>query len=156
MKFILEDSDETLTTHSGLGLIGLLLSKTKIKQRLNEIIIPKIKSTPDITNGDLAVSYLGLLCQGKNDFDHIEPFREDPFFRLALDLKLVPSSPTLRQRLNDLAQQEPCLSILLEESVDLLRRMDDTLTPVEVGEKDLPGLDTCQSQRIRAIGLSSL
>lgn len=136
MKFILEDSDETLTTHSGLGLIGLLLSKTKIKQRLNEIIIPKIKSIPDISNGDLAVSYLGLLCQGKNDFDHIEPFRDDPFFRLALDLKYVPSSPTLRQRLNDLAQQEPCLSIILEESADLLRRMDVTFTPVEVGQKD--------------------
>ncbi|WP_218839253.1 hypothetical protein [Evansella halocellulosilytica] len=27
MKFILEDSDETLSTHSGLGLMGVLLSK---------------------------------------------------------------------------------------------------------------------------------
>jgi hypothetical protein len=27
MNFILEDSDETLSTHSGLSLIGLLLSK---------------------------------------------------------------------------------------------------------------------------------
>lgn len=29
MEFILEASDETLSTHSGLGLIGLLLSKNK-------------------------------------------------------------------------------------------------------------------------------
>lgn len=134
MKFILENSDETLTTHSGLGLIGLLLSKTRIKQRFNEIVLPKIKSVPDITHGDVVISYLGLLCQGKNDYDHIEPFRNDSFFRLALELKHIPSSPTLRQRLNDLAMQKSCFSMLLEESADLLSKMDIVLTPIEVGE----------------------
>ncbi|NLI94013.1 MAG: IS1380 family transposase [Peptococcaceae bacterium] len=136
MKFILENSDETLTTHSGLGLIGLLLSKTKIKQRFNEICLPKIKSVPDIKHGDVVTSYLGLLCQGKNDYDHIESFRRDPFFRMALDLKQIPSSPTLRQRLNDLGQQKSSLSVLLEESADLLGKLDVTLTSVEVGEHE--------------------
>ncbi len=75
MKFILENSDETLTTPSGLGLIGLLLSKTKIKQRFNQITLPKIKSAPNITHGDVVTSYVGLLCQGKNDYGHIEQFR---------------------------------------------------------------------------------
>jgi hypothetical protein len=55
---------------------------------------------------------------------------------MALDLKHIPSSPTLRQRLDDLAQQKSSLSILLEESADLLSKMDLTLTPVEVGEHD--------------------
>ena len=31
---------------------------------------------------------------------------EDPFFSLALDVKQVPSSPTLRQRFNGLSQQK--------------------------------------------------
>jgi len=56
-----------------------------------------------------------------------------PFISLALDVKQVPSSPTLRQRFNGLAQQKSCLSILLEESTDLLNKLDVTLTPVEVG-----------------------
>jgi len=51
---------------------------------------------PHIPNGDVVSAYIGLLCQSKSDFDQIEPFREDPFFRLSLDLKEVPSSPTLR------------------------------------------------------------
>ncbi len=40
MKFILEDSDETLSTHSGLGLIGLLLSKTEVSTRLTILKVP--------------------------------------------------------------------------------------------------------------------
>lgn len=35
----------------------------------------------DISNGDVISTYLGLLCQGKSDFDAIEPFRQDDFFR---------------------------------------------------------------------------
>jgi hypothetical protein len=46
--------------------------------------------TPDISNRDVAYSYLGLLCQGKSDFDHIEPFREDEFFSIALQVRDVP------------------------------------------------------------------
>jgi hypothetical protein len=45
-------------------------------------------------------SYLSLLCLGKNDFDAIEAQRTDAFFARALHLRAVPSSPTLRQRLD--------------------------------------------------------
>lgn len=47
---------------------------------------------------------MGLLCQGKSDFDAIERFRQDRFFRDALGLRAVPSSPTLRQRMDALAE----------------------------------------------------
>ncbi|MFC0274994.1 hypothetical protein ACFFIX_27220 [Metabacillus herbersteinensis] len=53
VKFILEDSDDTLTTHSGLGLIGLLLSKTNIHKRFSTLRVPEIKSSPAILNGDV-------------------------------------------------------------------------------------------------------
>lgn len=49
-------------------------------------------------------AYLGLLCQGKSDFDQIEAFRQDHFFGMTLGLREVPFSPTLRQRL-DLAAE---------------------------------------------------
>jgi len=35
MHFILEQSDESLTTHSGLSLIGLLVNKVQLCPRLN-------------------------------------------------------------------------------------------------------------------------
>ena len=38
--------------------------------------------------------------QGKSDFEAIEGFRGDAFFKQALDIGVLPSSPTLRQRLD--------------------------------------------------------
>ena len=43
---------------------------------------------------------IGLICTGKPDFDAIEVFRDDPFFIQSLSLDSVPSSPTVRQRLD--------------------------------------------------------
>jgi hypothetical protein len=40
-------------------------------------------------------SYLGLLVQGKSDFDAIKAFRGDDFFARALDVATVPSCATL-------------------------------------------------------------
>lgn len=129
VKFILEDSDETLSTHSGLGLIGLLLSKTKISKRFSSEKVPQIKSAPSIKNGEIIKSYIGILCQSKNDFDYIEPFREDPFFQRALGLKQVPSSATLRQRLDQLAKVGSWKKIILEESAQLIKQFESPVTP---------------------------
>lgn len=135
VKFILEDSDDTLTTHSGLGLIGLLLSKTKFYKRFSSLKVPEIKSSPAILNGDVTTSYVGLLCQGKNDFDYIEQFRDDPFFYRALDIQVVPSSPTLRQRLDQIAKVTGWKSIVLEESAKLIRQFDSPVTPTITSDK---------------------
>jgi len=78
MKFQLEQSDEFLTAHSGLILPGLLMAQTDLNEELNKTKIPNNLS-PHISNANVVVSYLGLLCQGKSDFDQIEVFREDIF-----------------------------------------------------------------------------
>lgn len=53
MEFILEAADETLSLHSGLGLIGLLLSKTNVYERLSHIHLPIINTLPFILKGDI-------------------------------------------------------------------------------------------------------
>jgi len=95
--------------------------------------VPDCRIPPDISHVDLAFSYKGLLSQGKSDFDHIEPFREEDFFAMALDIEDVPSSATLRQRLNKAASHAGWETILLEESASLLRNLGVTLTPVILG-----------------------
>ena len=132
MRFIIEQSDESITTHSGLSLIGLLLEKTRLGPRLNATILSDM-GTPEISNRKVAYSYLGLLCQGKSDFDHIEPFREDEFFFAALQMGTVPSSPTLRQRLDMAATGSGWQTILLEESGNLLRSLGVAVSPVHLG-----------------------
>jgi hypothetical protein len=53
-----------------------------------------------VASSDIVRSYLGLLVQGKSDFDAIENLRGDKFFKQALGIGLLPSSPTLRQRMD--------------------------------------------------------
>jgi len=136
MRFILEQSDESLTTHSGLSLIGLLLNKVQLRSRLHETIFTELKN-PEISHADVVLSYLGLLAQGKSDFEHIEPFREDEFFALALGCQHVPSAPTLRQRL-DAAPQQEWETLLREEALAVLQQVNVKLTPTR---HDLVPLD---------------
>ena len=53
-----------------------------------------------VANSDIVRSYVGLLVQGKSDFDAIENFRGDTFYKQALGIALLPFSPTLRQRMD--------------------------------------------------------
>ena len=53
-----------------------------------------------VANSDIVRSWLGLLTQGKRDFDAVENFRGDAFFKQALNIGLLPSSLTLRQRMD--------------------------------------------------------
>ena len=125
MQYIIEQGDQTLATHSGLALIGCLLERTSLSQRLGKVKLTKTE--PEISNGDVAFAYLGLLVQGKSDFDHIEPFREDPFFRQSLGIHKVPSSPTLRQRM-DMAGQR-WIPIVEQETIRLLKDLNLTPSP---------------------------
>lgn len=127
MRYLLEQSDETLTTHSGLALVGLMLSKTELEKKLNRTPLPD-RTAPNITNFEIIASYLGLLCQGKSDFDHIEPFRQDPFFSQSLMITTVPSSSTLRQRL-DMGAKTGWAKTIMEQSVALLGSLQAKITP---------------------------
>ena len=127
MEFILSQSNEALTTHAGLALIGRLLAKTHLRERLNQTQWEQDKNF-EISNAEVVCSYLGLLSQGKSDFDHIEPFRCDQFFPTALECQRIPSAPTLRQRFDAFAASR-WGDIIREESASLLKRMKVTLTP---------------------------
>lgn len=109
-----------------LSLVGMLLPQTLLIKRLNKIPLPKAKN-PQVSHSDCAIAYLGLLCQGKSDFDHIEAFREDEFFQFSLGIGKVPSSPTLRQRL-DMAGSL-WNSVILEESARMHKIANAEITP---------------------------
>lgn len=148
IKFKIEETDEKLTPHAGLGIVGMLLSKTNLKTRLDQLPVPGVKTKPDASNSDVAKSYLGLLCQGKSDFEMIEEFRKEPFYKYALDIEHIPSCSTLRQRLNNVSlsqSEEPSnawSSILLEESAELIQSYSHLLTPITLkNEKQYMPLD---------------
>jgi hypothetical protein len=94
--FIVKKLPYALSSHAGLALIGKHLKRIKT----NAVIDPAFPVRSGVANSDVIKSYLGLLCLGKNDFEAIETFRGNAFFKRALGLDSVPSSPTLRQRLD--------------------------------------------------------
>ena len=94
--FIIKKLPYDLSSHAGLALVGQHLKRINAPA----LIDPAYPVRSGVANSDLLKSYIGLLCLGKNDFDAIEGQRKDAFFTRALGLRAVPSSPTLRQRMD--------------------------------------------------------
>ena len=69
-QFIIKQGDESLTSHSGLALIGALLSKTELRKRFNETVLNEC-AHPKISNADIIFAMTGLICLGKPDYDAI-------------------------------------------------------------------------------------
>src|SRR5512137_1393061 len=122
-RFQLKQSTRHLTSFAGLILIGQCLEAAGLDALDKLFPVPK----GQIRTSDIVRSYIGLLALGKSDFEAIEPFRQDRFFREALGIEKVPSSAWLRQRMEQLAAD------LREEtdafSVRLLRNAQAPVTP---------------------------
>lgn len=89
--------DYDLTPTAGLALVGHHLKS------LAPVLADVDAALPvrtGVLTSDIVRSYLGLMVQGKSDFDAIENVRGDKFFKQALGIGLLPSSPTLRQRMD--------------------------------------------------------
>ena len=98
INFIITKLPYNLTSNAGLALAGQYFKRMELNKRIDKKFPMGLGG---IANSDIVKSYLGLLVQGKNDFEAIERFREDGFFAQALGIKNVPSCSTLRQRMND-------------------------------------------------------
>ena len=94
--FVIKKLPYDLSSHAGLAFIGKYLKRVNV----NALIDPKFPVRSGVANSEILKSYLALLCLGKSDFDAIEGFRDNAFFKRALGLGTVPSSPTLRQRMD--------------------------------------------------------
>ena len=94
--FIIKKLPYDLTSNAGLAFIGKHLKRINLQSMIDTVF--PVRS--GVSNSDIFKSYLALLSLGKNDFDAIENFRGQAFFKQALQIKNVPSSATLRQRLD--------------------------------------------------------
>lgn len=120
-------SGKVLTPTAGLALVGQLLRIAQLAQQLD----PAFPVRHGIRTSDVVKSYVGLLCQGKSDFDAIEAYRDEAFFAQALGVGQVPSAPTLRQRLDALAVE---LAVVTDElPVRLLKRARAPITALGCG-----------------------
>ena len=82
---IVRSSTDTLTSHSGLALVGRGIARTNLARDLDTIALRH-----GIAHSDCVISYVALLATGKSDFDAIESRRDDAFFKEVLDITKVP------------------------------------------------------------------
>lgn len=101
-KFVVQFSDERLITPSGLSLVGSMLGKSDLVKSCNRMSVTDKRSQPQIKNGDILLTYIGLLCQGKTEYEVVREMSEDPdFYKMALGItREIPSAETLRQRMD--------------------------------------------------------
>jgi Transposase DDE domain group 1 len=120
---IKQSSNLTLTSHAGLALIGQCCEAAQIEA----VIDPKFQASRGMKTSDVVKSMVSLLCIGKSDYEAIEPFRDDRFFKRALNLKKVPGSVWLRQRIDKVAAK--LRETTDELSMRLLTRTNAPITP---------------------------
>ena len=104
-RFAIEFTNERIISPSGLAIVGGMLGKSDLVKRFNCIPVDEQKrSQPQIKNGDIALTYIGLLTQGKTQFEAVKEMADDPeYFKDALGIaRAIPSAETLRQRMDDI------------------------------------------------------
>ena len=111
-----------LTSYSGLALIGQCCQASQ----LDVVIDPRLPVSQGMRTSDVVKSMVGLLSLGKSDFEAIEPFRDDRFFKEALHLSKIPSSVWMRQRLD--ARGAQLRELTDELSLRLLERTEAPIT----------------------------
>ena len=136
-RFKVVFSNERIITPSGLSMIGGMLGKSDFVKRCNRIPVDKKRSEPQIKNGDILLTYIGLLSQGKTSFEAANEMKDDPeFYKDALGIvRSIPSAETLRQRMDDIGSS--LREEILRANIDMFRTHNVNPTRLAKGEVPL-------------------
>ncbi len=135
----IEFTKERIIPASGLAVVGAILGKSDFVKRCNRMDITKNRSQHQIKNGDILLTYIGMLCMGKPQYRAVHEMDDDPeFYKYALGItRAVPSEETLRQRMDDIGSS--MREKILSENVEMLRsngivpgRLPSGYVPVDI------------------------
>ena len=132
-KIHIEFSDERLITPSGLVFVGQILGKSSFVKKINRAPISKDYLQKQIKNGDVLLTYIGMLCQGKPQYEAVREMMDDPdYYKYALDISYaIPSAETLRQRFDMIG--DSLRKDIQQANVDMLREMHIEPTALDSG-----------------------
>lgn len=103
-KIRVELTDERIIPSGGLAVVGSILGKSDFVKKLNRMDVTEKRSQHQIKNGDILLTYIGMLTMGKPQFDSVNELLDDKeFYKYALGIAYdIPSEATLRQRMDDI------------------------------------------------------
>ena len=76
-NIIVEFTNERIIPASGLAVVGALLGKSDFIKKLNRMDVTSNRSQHQIKNGDIVLTYLGMLCMGKPYFEAVHEMDDD-------------------------------------------------------------------------------
>ena len=150
-NIIVEFTDECIIPASGLAVVGALLGKSDFAKKLNRMDVTKNRSQHQIKNGDIILTYIGMLCMGKPYFEAVHEMDDDKaFYQAALGItRSIPSEETLRQRMDDIG--DSLRETILNENVELLisnkiqpTALPNGFVPVDI---DVTPMDNSKSKK---------
>ncbi|EOS27687.1 hypothetical protein C806_00134 [Lachnospiraceae bacterium 3-1] len=134
MKTIhIEFSDERLITPSGLVFVGQILGKSNFVKKINRAPISNEYLQKQIKYGDILLTYIGMLCQGKPQYEAVREMMDDPdYYKYALGIAyMIPSAETLRHRFDMIG--DSLRGDILQANIYILREMKIEPTALENG-----------------------
>ena len=105
--------------HVGLALIGEMARVSGLDTLVDRMGPGK---APQIKEREIFRTLIGLMCQGKTDFDHVREYYGDDFFATSLGLGRVPSAEIMRQRFERIALKTDLGEYLPQCSVELWKK----------------------------------
>ena len=147
----IEFTNERIIPASGLAVVGAILGKSDFVKRCNRMDVTKNRSQHQIKDGDILLTYIGLLTMGKPAYESVHEFDDDQeFYKYALGItRSIPSEETLRQRMDDIgASLRPQI---LSENIEMLRtngivlgKLPNGYVPVDI---DVTPFDNSKTQK---------
>ena len=138
MKYEIEQTDEIISNNTGLVLVNNIMESTNFKQKINNKNYLKVQSR-EITNKDIFMSYIGILAQGRTEFERADEYRKNQYFKQALDIEKSPSCSILRQRFNAIGE--------IESNLKDMKKL------IDAGQGDFAALLNAQVLEIRPTSL---
>ena len=92
-NIVVEYTNERIIPAGGLAVVGAILGKSDFTKRLNRMDVTANRSQHQIKNGDIILTYIGMLCMGKPYFEAVHEMDDGKAelhgFRFLLTLKLL-------------------------------------------------------------------
>ena len=150
-NIVIEFTNERIIPAGGLAVVGALLGKCDFIKKINRMDVTPNRSQHQIKNGDILLTYIGMLCMGKPYFEAVHEMDDDKdFYKAALGItRAIPSEETLRQRMDDIG--DSLRDSILQENVSLLQAnkiqpsaLPNGLVPVDI---DVTPMDNSKSKK---------
>ena len=153
----IEFTNERIIPTSGLAVVGAILGKSDFVKRCNRMDVTPNRSQYQIKNGDILLTYIGMLCMGNPEFQAVHEMDDDrDFYKTALGIAYnIPSEETLRQRMDVIGSS--LREYILKENVELLRtngivpsKLSNGFVPVDI---DVTPFDNSKTRKERVCPL---